>query len=170
MPLKSTPSSSVQLRLPSSLFLKYRTISIVGTASKLKPKSVQTLSITDLHRHHQSTPTTPTSPIQIRPPFRHNLNKMQQCDSISTNWGNDTFPESEPIDVGPGHILPLVGFTKVGEQGPNPPLPTAHVDTTIPKMLTISPWGRGDSAACKGNPGNSMNIQLGYQRRSKQYI
>ena len=57
------------------------------------------------------------------------------------------FPDSEPVDVSPGHILPLVGFTKVGEQGPDPPLLTAHIDISVPMMLIPSPWGRGDPPA-----------------------
>ena len=54
------------------------------------------------------------------------------------------FPNIAPMDIGPGHILPLAGFTKVGEQGPDPPLPTAHVNTIILMISTLSQWGRGD--------------------------
>ena len=57
------------------------------------------------------------------------------------------FPKSEPVDVSPGHTLLLVGFTKVGEQGPDPSLPTTHINVTIPMALTVSPWVRGDPPA-----------------------
>ena len=57
------------------------------------------------------------------------------------------FPDGEPVKVGPRHALPLVEFTRHGEQGPDPPLPTAHVNITIPTMLMASPRGRGDPPA-----------------------
>ena len=59
------------------------------------------------------------------------------------------FPDSEPMGVGLGHILPLIGLTKVEEQGPVSPLPTAHINITIPTTLTPSPWGRGDPPASR---------------------
>ena len=54
------------------------------------------------------------------------------------------FSENEPIYFRPRHILPLVRFIEVREQGPDPPLPTAPIDITIPTALTGSPWERGD--------------------------
>ena len=58
------------------------------------------------------------------------------------------FSKSAPMDVGPRDILPLVGFTKVGEHRPDPPLLTTHINTTIPMTSTVSPWGKGDSVPC----------------------
>ena len=57
--------------------------------------------------------------------------------------GTIPFPDSEPVEVGPGHVLSLIGFTKVGEQGPDPPLPTAHIDVAVLTTFTSSLWGRG---------------------------
>ena len=54
------------------------------------------------------------------------------------------FPDSEPVKARPGHELPLVGFTRHGEQGPQLPPPPAHVNVAIATMLIISPWGRGN--------------------------
>ena len=51
---KSPPSTSIHLHLPLFDLLKYRTISIVGAASKLKPRSIWTPSITNHHQHHWS--------------------------------------------------------------------------------------------------------------------
>ena len=51
------------------------------------------------------------------------------------------------MDVSPGHILPLVSFTKVGEHGPDLSLLTAYVDATIPMTSTVSPWGKEDPPA-----------------------
>ena len=36
---------------------------------------------------------------------------------------------------------------KVREQGPDPPLPTAHVNVTVPTASTASPLGKGDPPA-----------------------
>ena len=47
-------------------------------------------------------------------------------------------PDNTPVDVSPGHILPLVGYTKFGEEGPDFPLLKAIVEP-IPMDLTLPP-------------------------------
>ena len=53
------------------------------------------------------------------------------------------FPKSAPMAVGLGHVLPLIGHTKFGEEGPNVPLPTGIVKP-MPMRLMLPPWGKGD--------------------------
>ena len=80
--------------------------------------------------------------------FSQSCWKRQRCDNTALQLpvgGMMPFPESEPIDIGPRHILLLMGFTKVGEQGPDPPLPTTHINVAIPTALTVSLWEKGDS-------------------------
>ena len=55
-------------------------------------------------------------------------------------------PNSMSMDIGLGHVLPLVGHTKFGEEGPNLPLPKGIIEP-IPMGLTLSPWGKGDPPA-----------------------
>ena len=55
-------------------------------------------------------------------------------------------PESAPVDIGPGHVLPLIGHTKFGEEGPDLPLPTGIVKP-MPTGSTLPPWGKGDPPA-----------------------
>ena len=55
-------------------------------------------------------------------------------------------PNAPPTEVGPGHVLPLVGHTKFGEEGPNFPLPKGIVEP-MPTGSTTSLWGKGDPSA-----------------------
>ena len=55
-------------------------------------------------------------------------------------------PDNTPMDIGPGHILPLVGYTKFGEEGPDFPLPKEIVEP-IPMDSTLPLGGRGDPPA-----------------------
>ena len=55
-------------------------------------------------------------------------------------------PNSMLVDVGPGHVLPLVGHTKFGEEGPNFPLPKGIVKP-MPTCSTPSLLGKGDPPA-----------------------
>ena len=74
--------------------------------------------------------------------------KQWRCDHAAPELptgGMIPFSDTTPVDSGIGHILPLIGFTKVGKEGPDPPLPTAHMDAMVPMMSTIPPWGKGDS-------------------------
>ena len=76
--------------------------------------------------------------------------KQQRCEIAAPELpsrGIIPFSDSEHVKSRPGHKLPLVGFTRHGEQGPQPLLSTAPINVAIPTMLTISPWGRGDPPA-----------------------
>ena len=55
-------------------------------------------------------------------------------------------PNSTPVDISLGHVLPLVGHTKFGEEGPNFPLPKGIVEP-MPMWLTLPPWGKRDPPA-----------------------
>ena len=67
--------------------------------------------------------------------------------TLLQNWGMVPFPNSEPMGVNPGHILPLIGFTKVGEKGPEPPLPTILINVAVPMTFFSLGEGGGDSFA-----------------------
>ena len=49
--------------------------------------------------------------------------------------------------MGPRNILPLIGFTGIGKEGPeglDPPLPTTIIEPTVPVALMLPQWGKGD--------------------------
>ena len=55
-------------------------------------------------------------------------------------------PDSMPVDISLGHVLPLIGHTKFDEEGPNFPLPKGIVGP-MPTGSTLPPWGKGDPPA-----------------------
>ena len=55
--------------------------------------------------------------------------ETQSCSSQAPYQGMILFPNTTTVDSGLGHILPLIAFTKVSEEGSDPPLPITHVDT-----------------------------------------
>ena len=73
--------------------------------------------------------------------------KWQRCNHTAPKLptkGMISLPDTTPMDSRPGYILPLIGFTKVSEEGSDPPLPTTCVDTFVPMTSSLPPWGKGD--------------------------
>ena len=56
------------------------------------------------------------------------------------------FSESTPMDVGPRHVLLLIGHTKFGKEGLDLLLPIGIVDP-MPMGSTLPLWGKGDPPA-----------------------
>ena len=54
-------------------------------------------------------------------------------------------PNAPPVNVGPGNVLPLIGHTIFGEEGPNMPLPMGIIQPM--SRLMLPPWGKGDPPA-----------------------
>ena len=46
---------------------------------------------------------------------------MRLLNSLQGEWSLP--PTPPPTEVGPGHVLPLIGYMKFGEEGPDFPLP-----------------------------------------------
>ena len=85
---------------------------------------------------------------------RKRWRRKQAAPELPTG-GMITPPNKPPMDVGPGHILPLVGYTKFGEEGPDLPLPKGIVEP-IPMGLTLPPASVTGKLPCllgKSKPG-----------------
>ena len=56
------------------------------------------------------------------------------------------FPKATPVDISPGHVLPLIGCaTKFREEGPD--LLETRIIEPMPMGSTLPPWGKGDPPA-----------------------
>ena len=75
--------------------------------------------------------------------------KQWRCDHAAPELpaeGMIPFSDTTPMDVSLGHVLPLIGHTKFGKEGPDLPLPMGIVKPMLIELM-LPLWGKGDPPA-----------------------